>query len=80
MATGEDEGEESISTKDPIGQMNASNEKQFNKKWNWLLLCKTIAEWLMESYYTTLHRNLFEVLTFATLLKEQVEILKQKQK
>jgi hypothetical protein len=79
VETGEAEDEEPIH-KNPIGQMNVSNEKEFNKKWNWLLLCKTIAEWLTEPYYTTLERNLFEVLTFATLIKEQVEILKSKQK
>jgi hypothetical protein len=79
MATSEDEDEQVIH-KDVINQMHSANESEFNKKWNWLLLCKTIAEWLTEPYYTTLHRNLFEVLTFSTLIKEQVEILKSKQK
>ncbi|RZJ82575.1 MAG: hypothetical protein EOO47_00055 [Flavobacterium sp.] len=58
--------------------MNAETESNFNKKWSWLLLCKEVAEWLTESYYTTLHRNLFEVLTFATLISEKIEIEKAK--
>jgi hypothetical protein len=58
--------------------MNAESEKEFNKKWNWILLCKSVSEYLAEPFFTTMYRSLFEVLTFGTLLKEQVEIIKSK--
>lgn len=60
--------------------MNTENEAAFNKKWSWLLLCKEVSEWLNESYYTTFSRNLYEVLTFATLISEKIEIEKAKVK
>lgn len=60
--------------------MNASNESNYQKKWSWLLLCKEVSEWLNESYFTTMHRNLYEVLTFATLITEKIQIEKSKMK
>ena len=74
----EGEGEQDFQSRNHIEEMNAKSKSDFNKKYNWLLLCKTIAEWLTEPYYTTLHRNLWEILTFATLITEQVETLKLK--
>ena len=79
METNKDETKEPISKRENvIGNMYAEQEKEFNKKWNWLLLCKTVSEYLFEPFFATMHRNLYEVLTFGTLLKEQVEIIKNK--
>ena len=61
-----------------INELNQQAEQEFNKKWNWLLLCKSVSEYLFEPFFTTMNRNLFEVLTIGTLLKEQVDILKNK--
>jgi hypothetical protein len=61
-----------------IQSIHNDNEREFNKKWNWILLCKSVSEFLFISVPETWKLNLFEVLTYGSLLKEQVELIKSR--
>ena len=61
-----------------IQSIHNDNEREHNKKWNWILLNESVSEFKRQSVDKTWKDNLFEVLTYGSLLKEKVELIKSR--
>lgn len=49
------------------------NERQ--NKWGWLLIAKNVADWQNTNIKDVLKSNCYEVLTYATLVKDEVDFI-----
>lgn len=52
-------------------------KEAFNKRWGWHELNHNVSEYLFISMIECMKMNVMEVLMYATLLKEKVDIIKK---
>ncbi|TWR26911.1 hypothetical protein FPZ42_07705 [Mucilaginibacter achroorhodeus] len=71
---------EAVQPKSLISELNKSLEDDFNKRWGWFEIAKNVADYTRETLFQTMQRNVAEVLTLATLLKEKVALIESKYK
>ena len=71
------EDEVDITNEGAIAENNRMIKEAFNKRWGWHELSHNVSEYLFISMLECMKLNVMEVLMYATLLKEKVDIIKK---